>query len=500
MGTGVQILSHFGHRGVTEISVHLVAGGLLFVAGSVATVMFWRSFRRLHQGWRSIRWGATYIGLIGLGESVEHYFNGYGYNFFHYLHMISAPLALLLLYIALKELEWLYFELESKLVMSNLMSWLTALFGLVGIIVFSLASGGSNKLLIELTFLFLTFLPTIILGIMLIAKSISMYNRQYRLSLHSLVIFSTLLTQVPVLAVFTVLLSADIFFGRVSDQLRIFSGYVVFHVAQDVFLAATATILFSSAIMLFLSRDTRELQGRILQSAKLVALGELAANVAYKLQNPLTKILNTSSLSLKDLGPGHQLRQDLQEINIAATKAVNISKELLDFSRSTESRFQVTSLKQILDESLSLTEVRFRHENIRVVKKLQRPLPYLSVDRTQIKQAIVNVINNAIDAMPGGGRLEISAFTSDKWVQICFKDTGAGMSKEVQEKVFDPFFTTRSNNDGTGLGLPSALNIINSHGGKITIDSQPNAGTIVRIELPILENFRFSYTKEPTQS
>ncbi|MDP1807959.1 MAG: ATP-binding protein [Actinomycetota bacterium] len=472
-----------GHRGLAEIYAHLIAGAFLFCASLLAILMICLNFGRRGQGWFALRMGIFFVGLIGLGETAEHFFPPKGHDFFHYLHMLAAPMSLFFLYLAVDELRLLYFDLEPKRIISNKNIYLIA-----AATVFLAAGLGSQSTArwdraLELPFLTITVIPTLVIAYLLIGKSIELYWAQNRVPLFNLSIFSTNLALIPLLTWGTVVLSVVIWLGRVAGYINWAPGYVVFHTIQDLFLASIGASLMSSSLMMLLSRNTKTTENRLIQSAKLVSLGEMTANLAKDLNNPLMSIIGYSSLMLEDRKIPAARRKDLETIQQEAARAAKITQDLLDYTGKRQSRYQVVDIELPLDQALSLMESRLRQTDITVVKNTKRPLPFISADFDQIKQAFVNVMNNAIDAMPRGGRLEIYVTKDGGQVEVSFADSGDGMSEEMLERIFEPFFSSKTEG-GTGLGLSLAHSVIRQHNGSIDVSSSPGFGTNFTIKLP----------------
>src|SRR3990172_1468380 len=303
---------------------------------------------------------------------------------------------------------------------------------------------------------------------MLIRKSIDLYKAQNRVPLFNLSVFSTNLALIPLLAWGAVVLAVVIWLGRVADFLAWPTASAVSHTIQDLFHAGLWASLMGSSLMLMLSRDTKSTEDRLVQSAKLVSLGEMTANLAMDLNNPLMAIIGYSALMLEDRKIPAARRKDLEMIQQEASKAAKVTKDLLDYSGKRQPCFQVIDAELPLDQALSLMESRLRQAGIAVVKSMQRPLPFISADPEQIKQAFVNVMNNAIDAMPRGGRLEIYITKEGQSVEVSFADSGDGIPEEMLSRIFEPFFSLKGEG-GTGLGLSLAQSVIRQHRGSINV-------------------------------
>ena len=481
---GVLVNQWIDHRGLAEIYVHIAASLFLFLASLLAIFVIWLNFGRRGQGWFALRMGILFIGFIGLGEAAEHFFSVRGHEFFHYLHMISAPMGLFFLYLAVNELQLLYFDLEPKRMVSNNGLYLLALasVGLAAALGYQAKASWDTS--VEQPFLSITVIPTLIIAYLLIRRSIDLYRAQNRVPLFNLSIFSTNLALIPLLAWGAVVLAVVIWLGRVADFLAWPTAYAVSHTIQDLFHAGLGASLMGSSLMLMLSKDTKSTEDRLVQSAKLVSLGEMTANLAADLNNPLMAIIGYSTLMLEDRKIPAARRKDLMMIQQEASRAAKVTKDLLDYAGKRQPRFQVIDIEVPLDQTLSLMEPRLRQGGIAVVKSMQRPLPFVSADPDQIKQAFINVMNNAIDSMRRGGRLEIHITKGANNVEVSFSDSGDGIPEEMLSRIFEPFFSLKPDGGGTGLGLSLAQSVIQQHRGSIEVTSQLGFGTCFTIRLP----------------
>jgi two-component system NtrC family sensor kinase len=218
----------------------------------------------------------------------------------------------------------------------------------------------------------------------------------------------------------------------------------------------------------------------------LSAVGQLVAGVAHELNNPLTTIKGYSQLLSRTELPLSS-KQDLGRIDEAAERCRRIVQNLLTFARRHESEKAMCNINEILEKTLSLQEYRFRVNNIQLVKDLQTGLPDTLADRYQLQQVFLNIIGNAEHAMRAtdGGTLTVSSSRVGGSIRVSIKDTGPGMSPEVQSRIFDPFFTTKGVGEGTGLGLSICYGIVQDHGGEIGVRTKPGGGATFVIELPL---------------
>ena len=226
---------------------------------------------------------------------------------------------------------------------------------------------------------------------------------------------------------------------------------------------------------------------RIMESERLAVVGQLAADVAHELNNPLQGIVTYSHLLLEKMTPDDSRRSSVEKIANQATRCATIIRGLLDFSRPTKPHKKLTDLRTTIDECLSLVEDRVLFHNIEVVRDYQEDLPPTVVDPAQMQQVFMNLIINAAEAMGGVGRLTVATRldVERRVIQASFRDTGHGISEEDMGRIFDPFFTTKEVGHGTGLGLAISFGIVKEHGGTITVESEDGAGTTFTIELPV---------------
>ena len=231
-----------------------------------------------------------------------------------------------------------------------------------------------------------------------------------------------------------------------------------------------------------------EAERRLIQAEKLAAVGEMAAGIAHELNNPLTTVTGFTELVLDDMPEGDEIRPDLELVLREARRARDVVRRLLDFSRRSESERTRVDLNELVDDVLSLTHHLMHTSGVNLDVSLGKNLPWVSVDRNQMKQVFLNLFHNALQAMPTGGQLFVRTATRQrggrKWVIASIKDTGLGISPEHRERIFEPFFTTKSGQGGTGLGLSVTYGIVSDHGGEIEVDSEVGRGTNFTVWLP----------------
>jgi len=232
----------------------------------------------------------------------------------------------------------------------------------------------------------------------------------------------------------------------------------------------------------------RSAENRLVQAAKLAAVGEMAAAIAHELNNPLTSVTGFAELALSDIPEESETRRDLEIVMREATRARDVVRRLLDFARQSESTRASASLNDVVEDVVALSRHLIHTSGVTLDLELQESLPWILVDVNQMKQVLLNLIHNALQAMPNGGDLRISSeFTSRAgrdWIRISVQDTGVGIPKPDQARIFEPFFTTKGDQGGTGLGLSVTYGIITDHGGQIDVESQPGAGSKFSVWLP----------------
>ncbi|MEW5849321.1 MAG: ATP-binding protein [Myxococcota bacterium] len=245
-------------------------------------------------------------------------------------------------------------------------------------------------------------------------------------------------------------------------------------------------------------RRAAQLEEELRHSQRLESLGRLAGGVAHDFNNLLTVIGGSASLAEESLEASHLARRDLQEIQNAATRAADLTRQLLAFARRQILVKQVTSLHEILEE-LERMLTRLLGEKVRLETRRGAEEVLVDADRGQVLQVFVNLVVNARDAMPDGGTITISLSTCNppqwtslearagppRWARVDVEDTGHGMSEEIRARLFEPFFTTKGLGRGTGLGLATSFGIIKQHEGHITIDSTPGRGSRFSVFLPL---------------
>ncbi len=241
-----------------------------------------------------------------------------------------------------------------------------------------------------------------------------------------------------------------------------------------------------------MSREIGTRQEQLLQSRKMASIGTFTSGIAHELNNPVNNIsLIVESLiegrDRMDAAERQRLYHDLME---QADRTSGIVRNLLDFSRQEKRRVEPASIEEILDKTARLLKNEMRLNKIKFEKQVRGSLPEIMIDKSSFQQVFLNLLVNAIQAMPDGGTitavLAVDEDRNELRIDIC--DTGTGIPKEHLERIFDPFYTTKREGEGTGLGLSVTYGIIEQHGGRIEVRPRKTKGTCFSIHLPLGES------------
>ena len=289
------------------------------------------------------------------------------------------------------------------------------------------------------------------------------------------------------------------------------------------------------------NRQLKQAQEELIRSEKLASIGRFAAGVAHEVGNPLGAILGYTSILQKEGMDREESKDYLKRIEKEIERIDRIVRELLDFARPSKFEIKEVEVNKAIESALSLLSYQKNFKNIETQLDLTPDIPKIKGDESQLSQVFINIILNAIDAMPDGGRLAIQTRThfvenpdvdrlqriyprrrkndpmesdyssmrkgdplsalhqkfsdGNRFVKIRFSDTGMGIKKEDLENIFDPFFTTKAPDKGTGLGLSISLRIVESLGGEIRVESEVGKGTIFEIYFPATIEGRMEYYK-----
>jgi signal transduction histidine kinase len=287
--------------------------------------------------------------------------------------------------------------------------------------------------------------------------------------------------------------SADIVVnGESRGSVEVFYTEEEPHYYEGPFLKEERSLIDTVAREVALIIDRREaeqyrsiLQEQLRHADRLATLGQLAAGIAHELNEPIGAALGFAQLAQKCPGVPEPCLGDLEKIVKAALHAREVVRKVLLFARQMPAHKTQVNLNQLVQEGLYFLESRCAKQQVELVRKLDPDLPEVLADAPQIHQVLVNLVVNALQAMPNGGKLSISTKTEDEKAVLIVEDSGTGMTQEVLRQVFVPFFTTKDIGQGTGLGLSVAHGIVTSHGGTMDVSTQIGKGSIFKVLLPI---------------
>lgn len=225
-------------------------------------------------------------------------------------------------------------------------------------------------------------------------------------------------------------------------------------------------------------------QEKFVHAEKMAAMGEMAAGIAHEINNPLNSILGYSTYLLENMDSEGPAKEELNRIATAASRCKEVVKKFLNFAREEPlHKIELVNLGELVEEVLFLSHHALSSHKIEVTKRIGSN-PWLKADRKQMEEVLINIILNACDAMPGGGKLTITAYKEDSGITLKISDTGLGINPEHLPYIYDPFFTTKEPGKGTGLGLAVSYNIIKSYKGNIDVQSEVGKGTTFTIMIP----------------
>jgi two-component system, NtrC family, sensor kinase len=234
-----------------------------------------------------------------------------------------------------------------------------------------------------------------------------------------------------------------------------------------------------------MTRSLAEARGHLLHSEKLAGVGRLAAGVAHEINNPLTGLMLISSNLRDACDPSDPRRADFDTISGEAQRCREIVKGLLDFSRQTLPQRRPARIEDAIDKVLQVVRTQATKQGVRIAQGGD-DLPEIEMDAAQIQQVFLNLLVNAMDAMPNGGTIRIDRRVVDdgKAVEVDVADTGTGIPSEELHHIFEPFYTTKEGK-GTGLGLSISWGIAEGHGGRMSARSEPGRGSTFTLRLPL---------------
>jgi two-component system NtrC family sensor kinase len=240
--------------------------------------------------------------------------------------------------------------------------------------------------------------------------------------------------------------------------------------------------------MVLVRQKLKETQDQLFQAERLAAMGRLASRIAHEVNNPLYGIMNTLEL-MKTAVPEKSKRRELLDMSQAeVTRLSMLVKNMLAFSRQEEEARKEIDINKFLQNILTFLDKQIQESGIRLAVDCEPNLPLITVSPGQMTQVILNIVKNAIEAMPHGGMLAVTTKCLDGVAEVTIQDTGEGMNEEVKGRIFDAFFTTKEQAKGVGLGLSVCYGIVHDHGGEIAVESAPGKGASFKISLPIGRN------------
>lgn len=241
-----------------------------------------------------------------------------------------------------------------------------------------------------------------------------------------------------------------------------------------------------------LEEQVAVLKERLAHAQRLTALGELVGTTTHEFNNVLTTIINYAKMGMRHKDAATRDKA-FEKIHLAGQRAAKLTTGILGMARNRSTAFEPTDLARIVDDALVLLERELSKYKIAIDKHLD-PVPKVMANGNQIQQILMNLLINARQAMPSGGRviLKLRHDAENNMVELIVRDTGCGMAPETLRKIFDPYFSTKSGPDasgkgGTGLGLSTCREIIEAHHGKIRVESTLGKGTAFTLKLPVLE-------------
>ncbi len=286
-------------------------------------------------------------------------------------------------------------------------------------------------------------------------------------------------------------------FKQMTSGKNVVKEYLMKRKNGDLFFAEIASNLLPDGRLLAIVRDIsvrKQMEEELLKGQKLESIGMLAGGIAHDFNNILTGVMGNISLAKMNLSPGTKALRNIQSAEAAANRAKDLVTQFITFSRGgkpiKKKQFIQDLVRDTVKFSLSGSRFTFR-------SKLPNDLPPIEIDSGQVRQVINNIVINAKEAMPEGGRLDVAAKSVDiqeknglplqpgKWVRLSFKDRGLGIPGENLSKIFDPYFSTRER--GKGMGLTAVYSIMKKHGGYIDVESEAGEGTTVHVYFPVAE-------------
>ena len=274
--------------------------------------------------------------------------------------------------------------------------------------------------------------------------------------------------------------------GAVADGLnRMLASLEQFHADLRARVdEATAGLREKNAELVDSYQRVLMLREALARAEQMAALGQMAANMAHQIGTPLNLVSGYVQLMIHDARAAGDPLQRLETIQIQIGRVVAAVRAMLDYARRPTIQPQTVDIAQLIEQISEISRPALRAANVDVRLKVDSDLPSIQADPVQLELALLNLVSNALDAMPRGGQLQIAASRDGTGVRLTVSDTGAGIPPDVLPRVFEPWVTTKPAGRGTGLGLSITREVVVSHGGSIAVRSEPGRGTVFTLDLP----------------
>lgn len=280
--------------------------------------------------------------------------------------------------------------------------------------------------------------------------------------------------------------------GTKQGAINISYPLATWAIEEDPFLPEEADLLRAVASQLSLTAERKlaetqktHLEEQLRHADRLATIGQLAAGLAHEINEPLANVLGFAQLASKTADLPRPAADDIAKITKAALHARDVIRKLMLFARQMPPQTAAVQLDKLVEDGIGFIEGRCTKNDIKLVRRLHPNLPEITADPGQMLQVLINLLVNAVQAMPHGGKLTITTDLVDDMVRLIVKDTGVGMREDTRRKVFLPFFTTKDINEGTGLGLAVVHGIVTSHGGTVEVRSKIGVGSRFIVSLPV---------------
>ena len=264
----------------------------------------------------------------------------------------------------------------------------------------------------------------------------------------------------------------------------IITALIVGIIAFYVLIARSSYLLINSALKEAEGKN-KAIMEKMKQTERLSALGEFSAGIAHEIRNPLASIKNFTQLLPAEYGDPAFRKEFIDSITREVNRINRIVNDLLDYARPRKDKRRATDMSRLLDETLSSLKAAFDEHHVTIEKNYSQT-PQVEIDPEQMRQVLVNLMMNALEAMPSGGTIACAVRVHEETVEVAVSDTGKGIGDETMKEIFNPFFTTKEG--GTGLGLAIVQRIVSEQGGRITVESSNNKGTCFKLFLPLERN------------